>query len=86
MKKVTEEELKEIQSLRTSLLEIITLIGEYHLNKVVIKTQLDATEKEILAQEKRFLEFQGNERVLFEKLQQKYGTGDINMETGEITE
>jgi hypothetical protein len=86
MKKVTEEELKEIQSLRTSLLEIITLIGESHLNKVVIKTQLDAVEKEILAQEKRFLEFQSGERVLFEKLQQKYGTGDINMETGEITE
>jgi len=86
MKKVTEEELKEIQALRSLLAEIVTLIGENHLNKLVIKTQLDTVEKEIFEQEKRFIEFQSKERLLFQTLQQKYGAGDINMDTGEITE
>lgn len=86
MKKVTDEELTEIQTLRTSLFEIVTLIGESHLNKVLIKKQLDDIEQDIAGYEKRFHEFQSNERVLFEKLQQKYGTGNISMETGEITE
>ena len=86
MKTVTDEELKEIQTLRSSLFEIIVALGEAHLNKVVIKAQLDAVTAEIEAQEQKFAEFQGKERVLFEQLQQKYGTGNISMETGEITE
>ena len=84
MRKVTEEELTEIQALGQNLMEIITTIGELHLNQLLVKSQLEEVTSEITQQEKRFTEFRNNERVLFEKLQEKYGTSNINIETGEI--
>lgn len=86
MKKVTDAEFLEIQKLREMLVEVITLVGELHLNKFVLENQLKNIIDEINKQQTKFLEFQEKERVLFEKLQQIYGTGNINLETGEIVE
>jgi hypothetical protein len=86
MKKVTEAELLEIQKMRESLLEIVVSIGELTLNKFLIQTQLDSISTDINAQQSAFMDFKEKERVLFEKLQQTYGTGNIDMETGEVSE
>lgn len=86
MKQVTEEELEGIRKLRDSLVDIISVTGELHLNKHLMEKQIKEINSSIELQEKRFEEFQEKERVLFESLQQKYGTGNINMETGEIQE
>lgn len=86
MKKITAEELLKVQELRRSLTEIITTVGELHLNKVMLQSDLHKVDAEMLLQERNFEEFQKNERVLYEMLQTKYGTGTIDLETGEITE
>jgi hypothetical protein len=86
MKKVTEEELQQISKLRDTLVEIITTIGELHLNEFSLKSELVSIQKEIAQQEARFVGFQEEERVLFEKLKDKYGTGKIDSTTGEILE
>ena len=86
MKKVTDAELLEIQKLREMLLEVITTIGELTLNKFMLETQLTTISSDIKTQQDKFVEFQAKERVLFEKLQQTYGTGNIDMETGEVSE
>jgi len=86
MKKVTEVELLEIQKMRESLLEIVVSIGELTLNKFLIQTQLDVISADIDKQQSAFMNFKEKERVLFEKLQQTYGTGNIDMETGEVSE
>lgn len=86
MKKVTDEELQQIQNLRETLLGIITITGELSLSKFVAETQLNQLNAEINVQQEKFVDFQQKERVLFEQLQQKYGTGNINFETGEIVE
>lgn len=86
MKKVTDEEFAEIQQLRESLFTILASIGELHLNKKFLDIQIEDVKLQIQEQEKKFEEFQEQERVLFEKLQQTYGAGNINVETGEITE
>lgn len=86
MKKVSETELLEVQSLRDSLIEIITSVGELNLNKFLLQKQIDSVTEEIEKQQARFVEFQEKERVLFSKLQETYGTGNINLETGEIAE
>lgn len=85
MNKVTDEEFQEIQALRDSFIEVITATGELHLGKVVLEQQLKETDEELRVQELKFAEIQDKERVLLEKFKQKYGTGNINMETGEIT-
>jgi hypothetical protein len=86
MKKIGEEDFAEIQNLKESLFNVLTAIGELHLNKKMLERQIDETHQQLELQEKAFEEFQEKERVLFEKLQQTYGTGTINIETGEITE
>lgn len=86
MKKVTETELLEIQKMRESLLEIVVSIGELTLNKFLVQAQLDSISTDINAQQSAFMDFKEKERVLFEKLQQTYGTGNIDMETGEVSE
>ena len=86
MAKVTEEEFTEIQELRESLFGILMSIGEIHLNKKLLQSQLNDTQKQLDEQENKFEEFREKERVLFERLQEKYGAGDIDIETGEITE
>jgi hypothetical protein len=84
MRKLTADEFTEVTSLRQTLLEIITAIGELHLEKWLVASQLEEISTKIADEEKRFAEFRNNERVLFETLQQKYGTSDIDIETGEI--
>jgi hypothetical protein len=86
MKKVTEEQLKQIQTLRERLVEIVTTIGELHLTRYMTERQLHTIDDDIKLQQNKFAEFQNEERVLFETLQQQYGTGNIDFETGEIVE
>ncbi len=86
MKKFGEEDFLEIQNLKESLFNVLTSIGELHLSKKMLERQIDEVHQQLELQEKTFEEFQERERVLFEKLQQTYGTGTINIETGEITE
>lgn len=86
MKKVTEQDLEQIKALRATLSELISVTGELKLNEFMLENQLDALRKELKEQHTKFLGFREEERVLFDKLQEKYGTGNIDIETGEFTE
>lgn len=86
MKKVTDNELMDIKKLRETLFEIVSSIGELSLNKFLLEKQFTEIEQSIKEQQNKFVEFQEKERVLFEQLQTKYGTGNIDIETGEVTE
>lgn len=84
MKQVTPEELKEMQTLRDSLLEIISTAGELTLTKSLLEKEIATVVNNIKTEEEKFAQYQEKERVTFEKLQQKYGTGNIDLTTGEI--
>lgn len=86
MASITEDELQQVQNLKASLDQIVVALGELHLNKILINSELKKLEQEQLFQESKFEEFREKERVLYTTLQEKYGTGSINLETGEITE
>jgi hypothetical protein len=85
MQRVTTEELKEIQDLRETLITIISTIGELHLTKALLTNEITEVEGNLKNQEQKFYDFQEKERVIYNKLQEKYGTGNIDLETGEIT-
>jgi hypothetical protein len=85
MTTVTEQELQELRNMRETLVEIVTSIGELHLNEFIARNQLEAIQQSVREQEQRFVEFQEKERVLFGGLQEKYGTGNIDIDTGEIS-
>jgi hypothetical protein len=86
MKKISDDDLSQIQSLREMLFEITTSLGELHLNKKILQNQILSVEKTMTDYEEKFSTFQDKERVLYDMFQTKYGTSEINLETGEIVE
>jgi len=77
-KSLTEEELQSVKNIKREYTNLALALGELELQKSNI-------EKEKL----RFLDIQSQliekETDLVKILQDKYGTGSINIETGEIS-
>lgn len=84
MEKVTDQELQEITALRNVLVEIITTLGELGLREFSLSNELESVRKEMDAEKSKFMQFKRNEETVFTKLQEKYGTGQIDFVTGEI--
>lgn len=81
-----DDDLEKIQLLRNTLVEIISTVGELHLSKIVLQKELVQLDDKLNQQNTDFFTFQEQERVLYEEMQQKYGTGEIDIQTGEIKE
>lgn len=86
MKTVTQEELSQLQDLRTSFVQIVTRIGELNLAKYLLNKEATQMSNDIELEQIKFVELQETERVLYEVLNKKYGTGNIDVDTGEIKE
>jgi hypothetical protein len=76
--KVTEEELKEIEEFQQKISVVTYQLGQLTLKKLNLKKEeevVNAQYEQLLLQEKE----------LGDKLQEKYGTAQIDLKTGEIT-
>jgi hypothetical protein len=76
--KVTEEELKELESFQQNISVITYQLGQLTLKKLNLKKEeeiVNAQYEQLLLQEKE----------IGDKLQEKYGTAQIDLKTGEIT-
>ena len=76
--KVTEEELKEIEEFQQKINVVTYQLGQLTLKKLNLKKEeevVNAQYEQLLLQEKE----------LGDKLQEKYGTSQIDLKTGEIT-
>lgn len=69
--KLQEEELQNIKGAQTKITQLIYGLGQLEVQKTNILTQLE--------------EAQLKQNKLGKELQEKYGEGNINLETGEIT-
>ena len=77
-KKLTQEELQQINLIKSDALEVAALLGELEYQKMSI--ELDMEE-----QKKRIKEIRVKEKHVFEEIRSKYGPVSINTETGEIS-
>ena len=77
MGKLTENELERLHAIRKDSLEIASALGELQYQKTVLEL-LMVTQKE------KIKELKKSETLLFEELRGKYGTININIETGEF--
>lgn len=76
--KLTQEELQQIQALRQRSVQIVEELGQISLIEISLK--------ERKANAERFLQESRNMEVELSKaIQEKYGVGNINLETGEFT-
>jgi len=69
--KLQEEELQNIKGAQTKITQLIYGLGQLEVQKTNVLTQLE--------------EAQVEQNKLGKELSKKYGEGNINLETGEIT-
>lgn len=77
MKKLEEQELKQLQDLQKTTTQIISELGEISLNQILLKYKKQEIEKLLNST-------LDEEKTLKEYLISKYGDIDINIETGEF--
>lgn len=78
MKKITEEELSEIQSIKQEAIASASFLGELMYQQIWLQEQMDVEKEKVLNTKKK-------ERDLFARFREKYGDVVINIETGEFS-
>ena len=76
--KFTDDELKVIKDLRTDYLDIQNEFGQLKLAKI----RLNRQEDQLL---QNLSEIENSEKSFLDKIEQKYGKGTLNPETGVFT-
>ena len=76
-KKFTEEELKEIRTIKDGMANISQILGQIRLQQI----QIEKNEKETLD---KYNEILAKESELAKKLETKYGRGTLDITTGEF--
>lgn len=77
MGKLTDNELQRIQLIKKDALEIASSLGELQYQRISIDLLIEEETKKIK-------ELKKSEAGLFEELREKYGSVNINIETGEF--
>lgn len=85
MTKLSQEELQQIKDLQVRYNKTIFELGAAQAQLMALEEQIEkitAEKKNLIADIKSIEEKENN---LVKELQEKYGQGNINIETGEIT-
>ena len=83
--KFTDEELESLQSLQTNYQEKQAVLGQLAVQRILLTQQHEALETRITEVEAEYQNVQQEERDLVATLNQKYGPGQLNPETGVFT-
>ena len=83
--KFTDEELKSLQELSQSYQNIQASFGQMKVQKILNQQQADALEEAEVKMDADYKDIQDNERKLVEDLNEKYGPGQLDPQTGVFT-
>ncbi|MDB4343424.1 hypothetical protein OAA15_00225 [bacterium] len=83
--KLTTEELTQLQQLQSDYATLIAELGQVEISILVLEKQIEqlkTTQKDPLYD--RLGDIQKQESILAQQLTEKYGDGQININTGDI--
>jgi phage I-like protein len=83
--KLTEQELKQVQELRTKYATITAQLGQLKVEQIIVNEQTNRLAELELEFTKEYLSIQTEEEKLAADITTKYGEGEIDVETGVIT-
>ena len=83
--KFTDDELKQLQGLQTSYQEKQLQFGQLKVQRILQQQQSDALEEAEVQLEEDYKGVQETERNIVQQLNEKYGPGSLNPETGVFT-
>ena len=83
--KFSDEELKSLQDLSQSYQNIQNSFGQIKVQKILNQQQADALEEAEVKMDADYKEMQDTERELVQQLNEKYGPGQLDPQTGVFT-
>ena len=83
--KFTKKEIDSLQQLRSNYANIELSLGKLEVSRMQTEQQLDNIENEKLRLETQYVQTQTNESKLVSELTEKYGVGNLDINTGKFT-
>ena len=83
--KFTQEELDSLSNLKNAYAQLELSLGKVEMARIQIDQRAEQIEGEKLSLETQINEIQKQERVLVESLNEKYGAGNLDPNTGVFT-
>ena len=83
--KFTQEELDSLSNLKNTYAQLELSLGKVEMARIQIDQRAEQIEGEKLSLETQINELQKQERVLVESLNEKYGAGNLDPNTGVFT-
>ena len=83
--KFTQDELTNIESIRDGFNEVQTLLGRLEIQRIQTEQALENIHNDKLRLETRYSDLVDEERKMVSDLQEKYGPGNLDPETGVFT-
>ena len=83
--KFKEDELKSLGDLSQNYQNIQTSFGQLRVQKILAEQQAEALEEAEVKMEADYKEMQDKERELVQQLNEKYGPGQLDPQTGVFT-
>ena len=83
--KFTQKEMDKIKEIQSSYVGVQQAFGQLEVNRIRLEQQLDSTQQASSDLRDKFLETQQNEQKFIEELNEKYGDGSLDLESGTFT-
>jgi archaellum component FlaC len=83
--KFTQDELTNIESIRNGFNEVQTLLGRLEIQRIQTKQALENIHNDKLRLETRYSDLVDEERKMVQDLNEKYGPGNLDPDTGVFT-
>ena len=83
--KFTEEEMKSLSDLQDGYTKKQAELGQVSVQRILLNQQLDNLDQRQSHLEKEYVQVQQQERDLVKELNEKYGAGQLDPESGVFT-
>ena len=83
--KFSDEELKDLAQLQNDYSQKQVELGQVHVQRLLLSQQIEELQNKQSALEQEYIQIQGREKQLVDALNQKYGPGQLDPETGVFT-
>ena len=83
--KFSDDELKSLKQIQQDYLECQTAFGQIAIQKIALQQQIDALAKSEEEYAKKYQETQVKEKEVGKELNDKYGSGNLDPDTGVFT-
>ena len=83
--KFSEEEMKSLRDLQDSYTKKQAELGQVSVQRILLNQQIDTLDERQTQLESEYTQVQQQEQDLVKKLNEKYGPGQLNPETGVFT-